>query len=45
MAAVVKHLKENPNKKSQNILVILSGGNISQETHKRIWHEDYLLGG
>jgi threo-3-hydroxy-L-aspartate ammonia-lyase len=42
MAAVVEHLRNNAYDKAQNILVILSGGNIAADKHKLIWEKDYL---
>lgn len=41
MAAAYKWLKGNK-LKNQNILIIVSGGNISCEKHKEIWACDYL---
>lgn len=42
MAAVIEHLKKNSYNKAQNILVILSGGNIAADKHRLIWEKDYL---
>ncbi|MCE3254543.1 MAG: serine/threonine dehydratase [Rickettsiaceae bacterium] len=41
VAAMNKFLQQNQGKK-QKILIILSGGNMSQDTAARVWKEDYL---
>jgi len=40
MAAAYKWLCENGENKT--VLVMISGGNISAETYKKIWEKDYL---
>jgi threo-3-hydroxy-L-aspartate ammonia-lyase len=42
MAAAVKHLKKQNYTRPQNILIILSGGNISEDKQRLIWERDYL---
>ncbi len=42
MAACNKYLQENKSDKTQKILVILSGGNMSWETATKVWEKDYL---
>ena len=41
MAGAAQWLKEQS--QPQTILIILSGGNLSAETHQRIWQENLLL--
>jgi len=40
MAAVAAWLSDKP--AGQKVLVLLSGGNISQASMQKIWHQDYL---
>jgi threo-3-hydroxy-L-aspartate ammonia-lyase len=40
MAAAYEYLQNK--KAGQRVLVILSGGNVSTETHQKIWAQDYL---
>ena len=40
MAAAFNWLKMPP--RGQTILVLLSGGNIAQDTYSKIWEKDYL---
>lgn len=40
MAAACRWLKSQ--KSSQEILVIISGGNIDQATYRKLWHNNYL---
>lgn len=42
MGAAEKFLAEHKGEKNFKILVILSGGNMSQETAKQVWEKDYL---
>lgn len=42
MAGCFQFLKRNKIK-NENILVILSGGNISQESYKTIWQDNHLM--
>lgn len=42
MGAAEKFLNENKDEKKQKLLVILSGGNMSQDTASKVWEKDYL---
>lgn len=42
-AALDKFLRENKFEKEPKILVILSGGNMAQETALQVWQKDYLI--
>ena len=42
IAACGQFLKTNQSTKKLKILVILSGGNMSQETANKVWNQDYL---
>lgn len=42
MAGCYKWLKKNPEQRNKDILVILSGGNVSKETHDKIWKNNLL---
>jgi threonine dehydratase len=43
MGAAEKFLKEYKGEKRPKLLVILSGGNMSQETARQVWEKDYLM--
>lgn len=42
VAGCYKWLKLNPNFQDKDILIIISGGNISNEAHQKIWKENLL---
>lgn len=42
MAGCHKWLKENPDQRDKNILVVLSGGNVSKKAHNQIWERNLL---